>query len=116
MKDSRSLTPDDLKKITVAVDSSLADKILITHGTYTMPDTARYIEQNMKKKKAVVLTGSMIPLKGYDMSDASFNLGFALATLQRMDPGILLAMHGRTFEPSEVAKNMAEGRFFSIKQ
>ncbi|HTB49102.1 MAG TPA: asparaginase domain-containing protein [Verrucomicrobiae bacterium] len=48
MKDSRELTPDDLRLISEAVKNSSSDKILITHGTYTMPDTARYIEAHLR--------------------------------------------------------------------
>lgn len=44
MKDSRKITPDDVKAISEAVENSSSDKVLITHGTYTMPDTARYIQ------------------------------------------------------------------------
>lgn len=116
MKDSRSLLPEDLRQICEAVDDSPSDKVLITHGTYTMPDTARYLEANMKTKKAVILTGALVPLSGFEMSDAGFNLGFAIARLLTMEPGVLLCMQGRVFTPQEVAKNMSEARFFSIKQ
>ena len=119
MKDSRQLTPDDLKAITEAVEKGSADKVLITHGTYTMPDTARYIQVRLGgglSQKSIVLTGSLVPLEGYTMSDAPFNLGFSIATLLTMKPGVLLAMNGNLFTPQEVAKNMSEARFFSIEQ
>lgn len=116
MKDSRQLTPEDIRSICAAVDAAPSDKVLVTHGTYTMPDTARYLDKNMKTNKAVVITGSVIPLKGYDMSDAPFNLGFALATLQNMDSGVKLVLHGHVFNPDDVAKNLSEGRFFSIDE
>jgi len=115
MKDSRALTPDDLAKIAEAVESA-GDRVLITHGTYTMPDTARYLQAHLKAKKAVILTGAMVPLDGYTMSDAPFNLGFSIATLFTMEPGIKLAMQGRLFTPQEVAKSMGEARFFSVEQ
>lgn len=116
MKDSRQLTPEDLKQIYQAVENSGSDKVLITHGTYTMPDTARYIKAHLKSKKSVVLTGATIPLEGFSLSDAPFNLGFAIATLMTMEPGILLAMNGNLFTPQEVAKNLSEARFFSLEQ
>lgn len=116
MKDSRQLTPEDIKSICEAVDSAPSDRVLITHGTYTMPDTARYLDKNMKTKKAVVLTGSVIPLKGYEMSDAAFNLGFAIATLLNMESGVRIALQGYVFSPDDVAKNLAEGRFFSLNE
>ena len=116
MKDSRELTQDDIKQICQAVDDAKDSKILVTHGTYTMPDTARYLQHNMKTQKAVVLMGSMVPLRGYDMSDAPFNLGFAISVLQQMEGGVRLVMQGNVFKPDEVAKNLSEGKFFSIEQ
>lgn len=116
MKDSRELTGDDIKAICNAVDNSPSEKVLITHGTYTMPDTARYLEQNMKSNKSVILTGSIIPLKGYDMSDAPFNLGFAMSQLLNMQPGVKIALQGHVFAPQDVGKNLAEGRFFSLEE
>jgi L-asparaginase len=119
MKDSRELTHDDLKAIADAVENAAGGgaKVLITHGTYTMPDTARYIQAHLKDtSKAVILTGSLVPLEGYSMSDAPFNLGFSIATLLTMEPGVLLSMNGSLFTPQEVAKNMSEARFFSVEQ
>ena len=116
MKDSREFTPEDIKAICAAVDDSPSDKVLLTHGTYTMPDTARYLEKHMKTEKAVVLTGSVIPLKGYEMSDAPFNLGFAIATLLNMEQGVRIVLQGHVFSPGDVAKNLAEGRFFSLDE
>lgn len=115
MKDSRELTGDDIKAICEAVNNAPAERVLITHGTYTMPDTARYIEQNMNSEKAVILTGSIIPLQGYDMSDAPFNLGFAMAQLLNMQSGVKIVLQGHVFAPQDVGKNLAEGRFFSLE-
>lgn len=115
MKDSRALTQADLAKILQTIEEASEDKILITHGTYTMPDTARYIKANLARKDVtVVLTGSMTPLKGFDLSDASFNLGYGFSQVQLLEPGVYLAMNGRTFSSDEVAKSMAEGKFYSV--
>ena len=115
MKDSRSLDNTDVKNILKAVEESEEKKIIITHGTYTMPDTARYLEANLKAKdKTVILTGSMTPLKGFEFSDAPFNLGYAISKVQDLKPGVYLCMNGRVFTTSEVAKNLAEGKFYSV--
>ncbi len=115
MKDSRSLTKQDLKKICSAIQKSPLERIIITHGTYTMPDTARYLKANLKRKdQKVILTGSMLPLKGFDFTDAPFNLGFAMGNIQNIDNGIYLCMNGHIFTPEEVAKNLSLGRFYSI--
>ena len=81
-----------------AVNSSPAKKFIVTHGTYTMPDTARFIKANIKdKNKVVILTGSMVPLKGFDSSDAQFNLGYAIAQVEQLLPGVYIAMNGVSF-------------------
>ncbi len=115
MKDSRDLDKSDLKKILDNVDKSPHKMIIITHGTYTMPDTARYLESNLKRKdKTIILTGSMIPIEGFAPSDAPFNLGFAIAKVHDLAPGIYVGMNGRVFDVHEVKKKVDEGRFISI--
>ena len=115
MKDSRHLTPEDIDKVLEAIHNSKADKIIVTHGTYTMPDTAKILEANLKREgQTIVLTGSMVPLFGFYPSDAPFNLGFALAKVRELSPGVYLSMNGEVFTPSEVAKNLSEGKFYSI--
>jgi len=115
MKDSRSINKNDLKNILQIVSKTKSKKILITHGTYTMPDTARYLEVNLKRKdQVVVLTGSMIPLTGFSPSDAPFNLGYSIASLKTLAPGIYVCMNGQIFNPSEVIKRIGEGKFVSV--
>ncbi len=117
LKDSRNLSTDDLQNLLSAIGKSTSQKIIVTHGTYTMPDTAKFLAANLERKdQTVILTGSMVPLSGFqsDASDAPFNLGFALAKAEDMPAGIYLAMNGRLFHPDEVAKNLAEGKFYSV--
>ncbi|HSX19073.1 MAG TPA: asparaginase domain-containing protein [Candidatus Saccharimonadales bacterium] len=114
MKDSRAIDEEDRKAMVKAIEESKSDKILITHGTYTMPDTARYLKKNLKRKgQTIILTGSMVPIKGFDFSDGPFNLGFAIAMLEKLEPGVYVAMNTRAFTPEEVEKNIAEGKFYS---
>lgn len=56
----------------------------------------------------------MVPIKGFYFSDGLFNLGYAFAQIQKLDPGIYVCMNARVFTPDEVAKNIAEGKFYSI--
>lgn len=115
MKDSRQMTPDDVENVLHALEKTQATKVIITHGTYTMPDTARYLAANLKRNdQTIALTGSMVPLKGFTESDAPLNLGYAFAKLEELKPGIYLCMNGRTFSAEEVAKNISEGKFFSV--
>lgn len=115
MKDSRELTTNELNKILKAIEKSSCKNIIITHGTYTMSDTARYLKANLKRKdQSIIFTGSMIPLTGFIPSDAPFNLGFTIAKIQEFGPGIWVSMNGRIFDPEEVAKVISEGRFVSL--
>lgn len=115
MKDSRHLTQGDLDTLVEAVESSDSKHIVITHGTYTMPDSAKYLKANLQRNDQVIIfTGSMIPLRGFESSDAPFNLGYAVAKVEDLPSGIYLAMNGRVFSPDEVVKNLFEGKFFSV--
>ncbi len=115
MKDSRALTDEDRKNVLKVIEESDATKIIITHGTYTIPDTARYLKENLKRKdQVIVLTGSMVPIKGFDFSDGPFNFGYAFAQVQKLESGIYVCMNARVFTPEEVTKNIAEGKFYSV--
>ena len=114
MKDSRELDAEDLKNILKVIEKTKCKKIIITHGTYTMPDTARYLQANLvRKDQTIIVTGAMVPHVIIN-SDGPFNIGYTFAEVQRLSAGIYVAMNGRIFEPEEVAKNMKEGKFFSI--
>lgn len=117
MKDSRELKREDLKNVLKTVEESEHAKIIITHGTYTMPDTARFLKANLKRDdQTIVLTASVIPISGFAPSDGPFNLGYALAKLEDLEPGIYVAINGKVFSPDEVMKVMSEARFASIFQ
>lgn len=112
MKDSRSITDNIRAEILSSIEKCTNDKIIVTHGTYTMADTACYIAKRIKESnKAVVVTGSMLPLKGFSPTDATFNLGFAIASVLSADPGVYLAMNAKLFEANEAVKNVDAGRF-----
>lgn len=115
MKDSRQLKPSDVDNILAAVKRSPHRRIIITHGTYTMPDTARFLKARLgKTQRIIVLTGSMIPIHGFAPSDGTFNLGFALGRLDSLSPGVHIAMNGKIFTPEEVFKSLYGGKFSSI--
>ena len=115
MKDSRDLTLQDRKQILKTIELSSSKKLLITQGTYTLTETAQYLQKNIKtKNKTVILTGAMSPLDGFVGSDGLFNLGFALAKLEDLDPGVYVCMNGKVFAPEEVKKVRDQGRFVSV--
>lgn len=102
-------------KIKHAVDACPLQRIVIIHGTSTMEKTAAYLAENSgDPDKTVVFTGAMIPLKEFAMSDAGFNLGYALAQAQSCPPGVYVCMNARTFRAGEVTKNTKEGRFQAV--
>ena len=107
-KDSLELTDADRAAVHEAVAASDADKILVTHGTDTMVQTARLLSD--VSGKTIVLTGAMQPATLRN-SDAEFNVGFALAATQTLPPGVYIAMNGEVFDPAKVHKDRSAHRF-----
>ena len=115
MKDSRDLALSDLQNLLKSVEESDCNHIIITHGTYTMPDTARFLDANLKRKdQTIVLTASMIPITGFSPSDWPFNLWYALAEVQSLPNGLYVCMNGNVFTANEIMKVINEWRFSSI--
>lgn len=110
MIDSLYMTEEIRTSIVKEINKTKHSKILITHGTDGMIDTARLIN-NVIRNKTVVLTGSMIPLKGFSPSDAGFNLGFSIGSLLNLPIGVFIAMNGKIFETDNVIKNLEKSRF-----
>ncbi len=113
-KDSREILPEDLEKLWSAIQTTPHQNILITHGTFTMADTAKFLEskiEGFKLDKKILLTGAMIPIIGFSISDAAFNLGYSIASFDSVNPGVYLCMNGGTFKPEEVSKNTDLFRF-----
>ena len=90
------------------------NKIIITHGTDTMVETAKILASKIKDK-VIILTGAMIPIK-FGSSDGLFNLGSALSFAQILDPGIYITMNGQYFYWDNVQKNKKLGIFERIKK
>ncbi len=110
MVESTDFTDDMRDALVKAIEKVPVDKILITHGTDRMAEMARYLNGKVGDK-TVILTGSMIPLKEFAMSDAGFNIGFALAELLSKPAGVYLSMHAKSFAPDQVLKNFDIARF-----
>ena len=113
MIDSLEMTPDDRELIAKQCIMCVEDKIVITHGTDTMAETARVLAEKIKNK-TIVLTGAMIPIK-FGSSDGLFNLGGALAFAQALPNGVYVAMNGRYFNWDNVRKNKQTGVFEELK-
>ncbi|WP_286221030.1 asparaginase domain-containing protein [Marinobacter apostichopi] len=107
-KDSLEMTDADRQAVLEAVSASECDRILITHGTDTMPDTAAALAK--LAGKTIVLIGAMQPAR-MRRTDALFNIGFAWSAVQLLSPGVYIAMNGEVFEAGSVRKNLKAQRF-----
>jgi L-asparaginase len=112
MIDSLYMKEEHRKKILDACMNAKQNNIVITHGTDTMPETARYLGPRIQDK-TVVLTGAMVPYK-FGSSDGLFNLGSALSFAQILPHGVYIAMNGRCFPWNNVRKNREKGEFEEI--
>ena len=112
LKDSLEMIDDDRRLILNECNKSDSDQIIITHGTDTMVETAKFIAKE-KLNKTLVLTGAMIPIN-FGSSDGLFNLGSALGFVQSLQYGVYIAMNGRCFEHDKVRKNLQTGIFEPI--
>ena len=112
MMDSLEMTDEHRTLILDTCKRSEESCIIITHGTDTMPETARYLSKNLAGK-TVVLTGAMIPYK-FGSSDGLFNLGSALSFVQVLSHGVYVAMNGKYFQAEKVVKNKKTGLFENV--
>ena len=110
MIDSLEMTAAD-REIIVQNCRQCADRrIVVTHGTDTMVETARVLAEAGLDDRTIVLTGAMIPWT-FSSSDGLFNLGSALSFVQVLPPGVYVAMNGRYFPWDRVRKNRQTGVF-----
>ena len=110
--DSLDMSDRDRQLIIDHCSTVNEERILITHGTDTMDQTARALGQ-AGLNKTIVLTGAMVPYK-FGSSDGLFNLGSALAFVQTLPPGVYIAMNGSYFHWDHVKKNRSTGQFEEI--
>ena len=109
MIDSLDMSDADRGLVVDACRGAEEDRIVITHGTDTMAETARTLHA-AGLAKTVVLTGAMVPY-AFGSSDGLFNLGSALSFAQVLPPGVYVAMNGRCFPGDRVRKNRESGIF-----
>ena len=109
MIDSLDMSDADRNIIVEQCRAVPETRIVITHGTDTMAETAATLADRVPGK-TIVLTGAMIPY-AFGSSDGLFNLGSALAFVQTLPPGVYVAMNGRFFVAGRVHKNTETGIF-----
>jgi L-asparaginase len=109
LKDSLQMMSEDREEILKRCIDYLEKKIIVTHGTDTMVETARVLGKNVKGK-TIVLVGAMIPY-AFGASDALFNLGCAFSAVQALPQGVYITMNGKIFPWDKVRKNKESGEF-----
>ncbi len=111
MVDSLEMRDEDRAIVVYNCKKTPSNRILITHGTDRMVETAKILAEAGIEDKTIVLTGAMIPYAFGTSSDGFFNLGSALAFAQVLPPGVYVVMNGRYFEWDRVRKNRQTGNF-----
>ena len=103
------MTDDDRTLILSCCEQAEQDKIIITHGTDAMVETAKFLA-GKNFDKTIVLTGALNPARFKD-SDAVFNIGCAVGAVQCLPVGVYIAMNGKVWDPEHVRKNRRENHF-----
>jgi L-asparaginase len=115
MIDSLDMAEGHRETILASCRQAEEARIVITHGTDTMVETAAFLARGLAgSDKTVVLTGAMIPF-AFGSSDGLFNLGSALSFVQVLEPGVYVAMNGRCFPWDNVRKNQPLGVFEAVR-
>ena len=114
MIDSLEMTQEDRKIIAYNCRRTALKRIIITHGTDTMTETAKFLSEEAIQDKTIVLTGAMIPFAFGSSSDGFFNIGSALAFVQVLPPGVYICMNGRFHPADGIQKNRSTG-FFEVR-
>ncbi len=109
MMDSLDMSDADRARIVEACRDCAERRVVVTHGTDTMVETARALAAGVADK-TIVLTGAMVPY-AFGSSDGLFNLGSAMSFAQVLPPGVYVAMNGRCFPWDNVRKNREAGIF-----
>ncbi len=109
LKDSLYFDDADREAIAAAIDRAADPAVVVTHGTGTMGETARFLAGGTGDR-TVVLTGAMRPFSLFS-SDGEFNLGGAVIAPQTLQPGVWGVMNGRVFAAGDLNKNVEQGRF-----
>jgi L-asparaginase len=110
--DSLDMNAGHRERLLTACESMVESACVIIHGTDTMCETAKFLQQ-AQLSKTIVLTGAMVPARIAN-SDAAFNLGFAMAQASHLKAGVFVAMNGKVFTADNCRKNRDLGCFESL--
>lgn len=110
-KDSLDITKEDRKKILDVCKKTKSNKIIITHGTDTMLETAKVLSD--VKNKTIIITGAMRPER-FSNSDAPINVGLAIGAVNILEGEIFIAMHGKILRWDKCKRDMKTGQFVEV--
>ncbi len=109
-KDSLEITDADRQDLAKLIKEKDFKKIIITHGTDTMIETARILAEQIKDK-LIIITGAMLPER-FSNSEAPINIGSAIATVNLLNQGVFISMHGIVKPHDEIQRDMNTGKFY----
>jgi len=107
-KVSVNILPEEKEEIRRVCTEAKDDMIVMTYGTDAMAEAGELLATI--EGKTIVLTGALKSQLIKD-TDAEFNLGFAVAAVQVMPPGVYVAMSGRIYPWNKCKKDMTTGQF-----
>ena len=109
-KDSLEIDEKDLNKLADLIEKQEESKIIITHGTDTMIETASYLDERIKDK-LIIITGAMLPER-FKNSEAELTLGTAIGAANSLNKGVFIAMHGIVKPFREINRDLDSGKYF----
>lgn len=107
-KDSLEITDAERTMIRERIAARPERRVIVTHGTDTMVDTARALLG--VDERTIVLTGSLSPAR-FAQTDAVFNVGMAFAAVQTLPAGVYIVMNGQVFAADRVRKDREHNVF-----
>lgn len=107
-KVSVDISEEDKTLIKETIEKSETDKIIIIYGTDAMTDIGEKLATI--SNKTIIITGALKSQLIKD-TDADFNLGFAISSVQLAGHGVYVAMSGRLYNWNECHKDMVTGIF-----
>jgi L-asparaginase len=107
-KDSLDITDADRAMIRERILARPERRVVVTHGTDTMTETARALAG--LEARTVVLTGSLSPAR-FAQTDAVFNVGMAFVAVQTLPAGVYIVMNGQVFAADRVRKDREHNVF-----
>lgn len=109
-KDSLEITDDDRQQLVTLIQTQPVNKIIITHGTDTMVETAAYLNKHINNK-LIVITGAMRP-EQFSNSDGPINVGCSIAAANLLESGVYIAMHGIVKPFNTIKRDLKTGQYY----